>query len=199
MIKSELKPWLSLKSVQLSILYNHYEMLIRWGERMNLTGLAPGAELVQRHYCESLFFAAHLPREGVTVADIGSGAGFPGFPLAVVYPGRNVTLVESNQRKAVFLRESTRECPNIKVLRTRTEDLPVTFDWLVSRAVRVGDLLPLVPRVAPRIGLMLVEREFRAIQRHQHVAWSEPIQVPWGDHRICVYGVSREGFTWNDG
>jgi 16S rRNA (guanine527-N7)-methyltransferase len=189
-LRRELTAWVTLSHQQVVQLYNHYAMLDRWNKKMNLTSVAPGEETVIRHYCESLFFAAHL--EDGALADIGSGAGFPGVPIAILKPESRVTLVESNQRKAVFLREATRSLANVSVVAQRAEELSTVFDWLVSRAVNLKEVVALVPRLASKIGLMLGEDDFLELQSAKHIAWSEPIRLPWGDRRIYVYGhVSR--------
>ncbi len=188
----ELAAWVSLSDEQVVQLHDHYSLLERWNKRMNLTSVEPGPETVIRHYCESLFFAAHLENGVGSLADIGSGAGFPGVPIAVLKPTGSVTLVESNQRKAVFLREATRSLANVSVVGLRAEKLSSGFDWLVSRAVNPQEITALLPRLAPKIGLMLAEADFLRVQPAKHIAWSEPIRLPWGDRRICVYGhVSR--------
>ena len=183
-----------LSESQISQLYQHYEILLRWNQRMNLTTVKPGPEMAIRHYCESLFFAAHLPavRENISVLDLGSGAGFPGVPMAILKPQWNVRLVESSQRKAVFLRESTRHLRNVSVLAERMERLSVHADWVVARAVDPEEVLDNVPRLAPNVGLMLGEDDFSALRTDSSVAWEEPVRLPWGDRRLCVYGS-----TWN--
>jgi 16S rRNA (guanine527-N7)-methyltransferase len=193
LLEKELRQWMTLTDGQIRRLWGHYEILLRWNAKMNLTSIPSGEEMVIRHYCESLFFAAHLPGDpgAISVADLGSGAGFPGMPIAILRPGWHVTLIESNQRKAVFLRESTRGLPNISVLARRAESTTTTFDWLVARGVDPKEVLKNVPRLAPRIGLMLSEDDFSAIRNISAIAWSEPVRLPWGDRRICVYGVSR--------
>jgi len=190
-LKRELADRVGLSNDQLTRLYEHYSLLDRWNKKMSLTSVEPGEETVIRHYCESLFFAAHLGDAASSIADIGSGAGFPGVPIAILKPDWKVSLVESNQRKSVFLREATRSLTNVSVLAQRAEDLSSIFDWLVSRAVNPKDVVALIPRLAPRVGLMLSEDDFSDLQSINHVAWSEPIRLPWGDRRICVYGVSR--------
>lgn len=191
LLARELRPWLTLSGDQVSRLYRHYELLQRWNQRINLTSIEPGPQMVLRHYCESLFFGANLPGEAAAVVDVGSGAGFPGVPIAVLKPNWRVSLVESNQRKAVFLREVTRGLNNVSVLSVRAEQISGTFDWVVSRAVDPKKVLALVPRLAPKIGLMLGEDDFLEAGKAPHIAWSEPIRLPWGDRRICAYGVSR--------
>jgi len=180
----------NLSQSQTNQLYAHYELLLRWNERMNLTTVKPGPEMVIRHYCESLFFAAHFPasQEPISVIDMGSGAGFPGVPIAVLRPSWHVNLVESNQKKAVFLRESARKLPNVSVLAQRMEDVSIQAEWVVSRAVDPREVLRNVPRVAPNIGLMVGEEDFLSIRSEPRVAWRDPVRLPWGDRRLCVYG-----------
>jgi 16S rRNA (guanine527-N7)-methyltransferase len=183
-----------LNDRQLGQLYDHYELLIRWNLRMNLTTVKPGPETVIRHYCESLFFAAQFPlgNEMISVLDLGSGAGFPGIPIAILKPEWHVTLVESNQRKAVFLRESTRHLENVSVRAERTENTREHGDWVVARAVDPKEVLCEVPRLAPKVGLMIGEDDFTVIGGDSRIAWADPVRLPWGDRRLCVYGsVSR--------
>jgi 16S rRNA (guanine(527)-N(7))-methyltransferase RsmG len=192
LLQRELAAWVALSSGQVSRLYEHYALLELWNKKINLTSVEPGPETVIRHYCESLFFAAHLESHASSVADVGSGAGFPGVPIAILRPDWRVSLVESNQRKAVFLREATRSLPNISIIAKRAETVSCSFDWLVSRAVNPKEVIALAPHLAPRIGLMLGESDFLDIRHAKPIAWSEPIQLPWGDRRICVFGqVSR--------
>jgi 16S rRNA (guanine527-N7)-methyltransferase len=183
--------------VQVGQLYQHYNLLLRWNERMNLTTVKPGSETVIRHYCESLFFGAHLPaeQEKASVLDLGSGAGFPGIPMAIWKPGWHVTLVESSQRKAVFLRESSRHLGNVMVRAARMEKIPEHADWVVARAVDPQEVQSTVPRLASNIGLMLGEEDYSLIQRDSRIAWAEPLRLPWGDRKLCVFGRS----TWNVG
>jgi len=186
-------PRVALSDEQLARLFSHYELLERWNNRINLTSVEPGEEMVVRHYCESLFFGTQLPQEARSIADIGSGAGFPGIPMAILQPNWKITLVESNQRKAVFLRESTRGLSNVSVVARRAEDLDTSFDWIVARAVNPQDVVVLFPRLGRKIGLMMSSNSFPELQRSKHVAWSEPIRLPWGDQRICILGqVPRE-------
>jgi 16S rRNA (guanine(527)-N(7))-methyltransferase RsmG len=186
---SQLLPRLSER--QLGQLYDHYELLIRWNQRMNLTTVKPGTETVVRHYCESLFFASGFPRgsDRISVLDLGSGAGFPGIPMAILRPDWHVTLVESSQRKAVFLRESTRDLKNVSVRAERMEHTQAHGDWVVSRAVNPKEVLSTVPRLGPNVGLMIGEDDFSIIRDDSRVAWAEPLRLPWGDRRLCVYGV----------
>ena len=193
LLKQELQGRVDLSDSQIAQLHEHYELLQRWNQKINLTSIPSGPEAVIRHYCESLFFAANLPvTEQARIADLGSGAGFPGVPMAILRPEWATALIESHQRKAVFLREATRGLGNVVVLANRAEDVGIGFDWLVSRAVDPKDVLRNTPRLAPHIGLMLGEDDWESLKSNQAIAWGEPIRLPWGDRRLCVFGVSRD-------
>jgi 16S rRNA (guanine527-N7)-methyltransferase len=194
-LERELFPWIRFSEQQIRQLHEHYQLLQLWNKKINLTSVKPGVETVVRHYCESLFFAAYFPAnsESVTVADLGSGAGFPGVPLAILKPEWKVALIESNQRKAVFLREATRDLDNVAVLAQRAEDLSISYDWVVSRAVSPTEVLKNVPRLATQVGLMLGEEDFSTVKSTTNIAWSEPLRLPWGDRRICVFGEISRG------
>lgn len=189
-----LDPYLALTSDHIDELFAHFELLRRWNPKINLTSVRSSEEIVLRHYCESLFFAAVLKdiQCGTSFADVGSGAGFPGVPLAIYRPDDQVTLIESHQRKAVFLRESTRSLRNVHVLANRAEDVTVKFDCIVSRAVAPEDVLKLLPKLAPRLAIFLGSTDFARVKGDPHIAWEDPIQMPWGDRRLVAIGS-----TWN--
>ncbi len=109
LLRERLRGIVELSPGQIAALEAHYELLVRWNKTVNLTTITSLEEAVERHYCESLFLGAHLPAGNLRVVDVGSGAGFPGFPVAILRPECSVTLVESHQRKAVFLREASRK------------------------------------------------------------------------------------------
>ena len=132
-----------LSAEQFDLLERHYDLLVRWNRRINLTRLGSLDDIVQFHFFESLFLAQTLGSEPLNIADVGSGAGFPGIPLAVVRPDCKVRLIESHQRKAVFLREAGRGLSNLDVISSRAEDVTEEFDLIVSRAVRPKDVLSL--------------------------------------------------------
>jgi 16S rRNA (guanine527-N7)-methyltransferase len=142
----------SLSDEQLAALESHYTLLCRWNKVLNLTRVEAVEDAVERHYCESLRVAEYLPAR-CSVVDVGSGAGFPGLVVAIARPDCSVTLVESHQRKAVFLKEAARRLGNVRVLAVRAESVQERFDWLVSRAVSYEDLAPAI-RLAPRVVLL---------------------------------------------
>lgn len=176
---------IELSPGQCAALEAHYQLLMRWNQILNLTRIEKLEEAVERHYCESLFLAAHLPAGSLRIADIGSGAGFPGLPVAIARPDCDVTLLESHQRKAVFLREASRALPNVRVLARRAEFVNETFDHAISRAVSYADLLKPLQRLSGNADLLTGGDSPPAVMG---VDWSAPIPLPWGEQRFLRIG-----------
>ncbi len=178
-----------LTDPQIALLFDHYQLLTRWNRVLNLTTIDDLEEAVVRHYCESLFLAVHLPGAGpVSVLDVGAGAGFPGIPVAVFRPNCTVCLAESHQRKAVFLREATRNWVNVRVEGRRAENVSGDFEWVVSRAVRWEPVLAIAQR---RIGLLLGQEDARAATNAPGFLWQPEIPLPWGRRRVLLLGTRR--------
>ena len=100
-------------------------LLLRWNARMNLTAVREPAEIIRRHFLECIQCARALPDDcEPTLLDFGSGAGFPGIPIAICRPEFRVTLAESQRKKAAFLREAVRTLRlKAEVFDGRVEDL----------------------------------------------------------------------------
>jgi len=152
----EFLPYKHLAPAELDLLERHYLLLQRWNSTLNLTRITDLEDAVKLNYCESLFLGIKLPPGPLLVADVGSGAGFPGVPIAILRSDIAVTLLESHHRKAVFLRESSAGIPNTRVLPIRAETCPERFDWVVSRAVSERVLLSL--RLAPNMAVLQAAR-----------------------------------------
>jgi 16S rRNA (guanine527-N7)-methyltransferase len=179
---------LELTSEQIQTLQSHYELLLRWNRVLNLTAIDSLEEAIERHYCESLFLGVHLPLGPLQIADVGSGAGFPGIPVAVLRPDCTVTLIESHQRKAVFLREATRKLANIRVLAKRADEIEERFDRAICRAVSYEALGAVLKKLAQTADLLTGAE---APPDHLCFTWNS-VRLPWGSNRYLRMGVSRE-------
>ena len=175
----------TLTGEQEAALEAHLELLMRWNQKLNLTSIRNREEAIERHYCESLFLGARLAAGALRIADVGSGAGFPGFPVAVLRPDCSVTLIESHQRKAVFLREASRALPNVRVLAKRAEDVDDRFDWVISRAVSYSDLASFLKRLAPNADLLTGGE---GPPEGLGFKWEAPVALPWGNQRFLWTG-----------
>ena len=115
----------------------YLHLLLKWNARTNLTAIREPEEIVRRHFGESLFAAQHLGKSE-TLLDFGSGAGFPGLPIQLLLPALRVTLAESQNKKASFLREVVRTLGlKTEVWPGRVEAMPESrrFDVVSLRAV----------------------------------------------------------------
>lgn len=178
---------------QTAVLFSHYLLFQRWNRVLNLSSIVDFDSVVLRHYCESLFLGAQLPNEPLSVVDIGSGAGFPGIPLAALRPDCRVCLVESHQRKAVFLKEATRGLSNVEVQAQRAEHVAGRFDWLVSRAVAWRDLGAFALRAVSQVALLTSGSESQALLAEGIVSWEPAMPMPWGRQTVLMIGrVPRE-------
>jgi 16S rRNA (guanine527-N7)-methyltransferase len=175
---------------QVDLLESHFTLLDRWNRTLNLTSIRDLKDAVTRHYGESLFLAAHLPEKCASIADLGSGAGFPGIPVAVLRPECTVTLIESHQRKAVFLKEATRYLPNVRVVAKRAEAVEEKFEWLASRAVSVKEVLQFVPRLASNLALLLAQEDAAKLLKDSKLRFEEPIPMPWLARSVLLLGSS---------
>ena len=128
---------LDLDEAQLARLVAHLDLLDEWSARMNLTAIRDRPSQLTKHLLDSLTVQPFL--RGQRIADVGSGAGFPGIPLAIVEPQRHFSLIESTGKKCRFLEHVRDELQlkNVEVVQARAENYrpEVRFDTVVARAV----------------------------------------------------------------
>lgn len=179
-----------LSEFQIAQLQRHFELLQRWNTVLNLTAMESVEEIVERHFFESLLLGAHLPCGNLNIADVGSGAGFPGVPVAVLRPECRVSLVESHQRKSVFLREAVREFPNVRVMAVRAEDVEEQFDWALVRAVKFVNIEKAVSELASSVAFLGSQET----PPSRCFTWNGPLKLASGKNRYLWLGrtVSRE-------
>jgi 16S rRNA (guanine527-N7)-methyltransferase len=162
-IEKALQPYLSPISSELTRQLSAYlDLLVRWNARTNLTAVRDPEEMVRRHFGESLFAGQHLGEPlPDTLLDLGSGAGFPGIPIALLHPRISVTLAESQNKKATFLREVVRALGlrNVEVWSGRVENLPANrmFHTVALRAVdnMAAALMAAADRASQQILLLM--------------------------------------------
>jgi len=208
-----------LSPAQLQSISTYIDILVRWNARINLTAVRDPEEIVTRHFGESFFAARHLFPSGadvgtaaracpeqsrrggpaerssaaLTLADLGSGAGFPGLPIKLWAPHVSFTLIESNHKKAAFLREVARALTltDVDIQNVRAETIAQTFDVVTLRAVeRFEAILPTAAAlVAPtgRMALLIsAAQQAQALSTLRNLTWSEPVPVPQSRSRILL-------------
>ncbi len=141
----------SLPETLLPQLSTYLDLLLKWNARTNLTAIRDPEEIVRRHFGESLFAAQHIA-PATTLLDFGSGAGFPGLPIQLLHPQLAVTLAESQNKKATFLREVVRTLGlKTEIWSARVETMPLSrqFDVVILRAVDNMDAA--IPAALPHV------------------------------------------------
>lgn len=127
-IASALSPFRVLLSAdQTTKIREYVRLLLKWNQSVNLTSIVDPAEILARHFGESMFVCSLLPVENCRLADVGSGAGFPGLALKIACPDLPVVLIESNKKKCAFLSEVVRalELTNVEILPARFDEIRV--------------------------------------------------------------------------
>lgn len=141
-----------LTDAQAARLLKLLDELSRWNRTYNLTAITAREEMITHHLLDSLSVYADL--HGDTVADVGSGAGFPGLPLAVIAPERRFTLIDSNNKKVRFIAHAARTLglTNVEALHARVEQMQPEqpFDTVIARAF--APLPELLEKVKPLCG-----------------------------------------------
>jgi 16S rRNA (guanine527-N7)-methyltransferase len=175
-------------------------ILLTWNEKLNLTAIRDPLDMLNRHFCESMHAGVSVPVEKGRLADVGSGAGFPGLPLKILRPDLDVFLIESNIKKATFLAEVIRELglENTRVLVSRYQELGeevAPLDFVCSRAVgEFGALLEWAgsKRVAAgQVILWIGSRDLEELRRIKTWEWQEPITVPNSLRRLLLVGKKK--------
>jgi 16S rRNA (guanine527-N7)-methyltransferase len=190
----------ALSAKQLARISTYIDLLVRWNARVNLTAIRQPQEIVTRHFGESLFAARHLfPAESVPPAsrliDVGSGAGFPGLAIKLWAADLHVTLIESNHKKAAFLREAIRTLTltNVDVFSSRAKEFSAQAEVVTLRAVEhFEQILQSAARlVAPkgRLALLIGESQVgRVRQELPESQWPDPLPVPLSSNRVLLIG-----------
>jgi 16S rRNA (guanine527-N7)-methyltransferase len=123
---------------QLDEFITYLQELMKWNKAHNLTGLKTRRDIIIKHFLDSLLFAKVLPEDVCSVVDVGSGAGFPGLPLSILFPDLRVLLLEPTKKKAIFLRHIVHllGLKETEVIDKRVEDISgVQVDAALTRAL----------------------------------------------------------------
>ena len=197
-ITETLEPYgFSPPSQIITAIRTYIELLLKWNRTISLSAVVDVDEILRFHFGESLLVLPMLPVEKSRLADVGSGAGFPGIPIAMASRSLHVTLIESNTKKCAFLNEVIRELklPNVSVLHARMEDTDVTderFDIVTARAVgNFEGLLRWTRKVITsrgRVVLWLGDRDAAKRSADSRWKWTSPNAIPGSQRRYILVG-----------
>lgn len=189
----------ALTDSQLASLDKYLGLLKKWNQTIPLTSIEDDSEIVSRHFGESIFPGSLVPMSRGRLADVGSGAGFPGMALKIFSPDLEVHLIEQNAKKATFLRETSRflNFEGIFVSGRDYRQLPGemgAFDWVTAKAF--GSYMELLDWAHSRlssagtVALWLGSDDsarFSAVPRWR---WAPPITIPDSKRRILFSGTA---------
>jgi 16S rRNA (guanine527-N7)-methyltransferase len=181
-----------LSPEQAAKLIAHLDLMDEWGQRMNLTAIRDREQQLTKHVLDSLSVVPYL--RGRRIADVGSGAGFPGIPLAIVMPEAHFALIESTGKKCRFLEHvrDTLELANVEVVQARAEAWKpaVRYDTVLARAV--GPLADLVKNAGPLVAgngrLLAMKGRFPEEELAKKASGWKVAAV----HKLAVPGLAEE-------
>jgi 16S rRNA (guanine527-N7)-methyltransferase len=172
-------------------------LLLKWNSVISLTSVTDPLEIVRFHFGESLFAASAVPIRGGRLADVGSGAGFPGIPLRMLIPVLDLTVIESSARKSAFLSEVVRllHLDHIEVFHGRMNELDgrrPLFDFITARAFgQFDELLSWSGGHLSKGGkliLWLGDNDASAVSKTRQWEWRDPIRIPCSKRRFLLVG-----------
>ena len=198
-IARALSPYIrkTVSGPQLMSIATYLALLKKWNQTIPLTSIEEDSEIVARHFGESMFAGSLLPMERGRLADVGSGAGFPGLPLKIAYPDLQVTLVEPNVKKCAFLREvqATLGLSGLEIVRSRYEDFgapPASFDFVCSRALggykRLLQWCRGVLKPGGHVILWLGIEDSNLLTKTKGWNWELPVSIAESRRRVVLTG-----------
>lgn len=144
LVKGSSELGITLNSRKIQKFLSYQELIKKWNSKINLTSVTDDSEIIVKHFLDSLT-VSELITDGPNILDIGTGAGFPGVPIAIVRESLNITVLDSREKRIFFINEVLRELDlsNVKTVSGRAEDsnngVPrINFDYVLTRAV--GDI-----------------------------------------------------------
>ena len=172
-------------------------ILLRWNRSVSLTSITDPVEIVQRHFGESMYASKLLPVENCRLADVGTGAGFPGLALKIACPGIHLALIESNKKKCAFLSEVVRalEFTEVEIRAERFEQIrpeEVLANVITSRAVgEFKQLLRWSTTALVRRGHLMLwvgAGDSTRIANTPAWTWRPAVRVPDSQRRFILMG-----------
>jgi 16S rRNA (guanine527-N7)-methyltransferase len=172
-------------------------LLVHWNRRISLTTVTDPLQILRFHFGECMFAAPAIDNRNGRLADVGSGAGFPGVPLKLLIPTLDILLIEPNAKKAAFLAEVVRELKleSVEVYRGRFDGLTAVgsgFDYITARALGMHQDLVEWSRgavcAAGSIILWLGGDDAVQVSVQKSWKWRKPVLIPSSHSRVLLVG-----------
>jgi 16S rRNA (guanine527-N7)-methyltransferase len=185
------------RSEQISNIRKYISILLKWNKLLGLTSVIDPAEIIVRHFGESIFLASLMPVENGRLADLGSGAGFPGLALKILCPGLHVILIESNKKKSAFLSEivASLGLGGVEIIPLRFQEIRsdcAFADFITARAVGGFPELLRWSRKSlshrGHIALWLGGEDTTRISSTPGWIWQPAVRIPESQRRFILIG-----------
>ena len=184
----------------------YIRLLLKWNQSVSLTSIVDPAEIIARHFGESMYACSLMPVENSRLADVGSGAGFPGLAMKIICPGLRVILIESNKKKCAFLSEIIRalDLTDVEVLPMRFEETRVTSGFAEIVTARALGGFPGLLRwartaLAPRghAILWVGGEDATKISSTAGWIWQPAVRIPESQRRFILIGRPNPEAIYN--
>lgn len=189
---------------QITMIREYVQLLLKWNQSISLTTVTDPEEIISRHFGESMFAAKLLPMESCRLADVGTGAGFPGLPLKILSPSLELVLIESNKKKYAFLSEVVRTLglKGVEVLPDRFEQIrPENFKFDLISARALGDFKELLRWSAQalkpggRIVLWVGAEDATRLATNPSWIWEPATRIPDSQRRYILMGRPKAAIS----
>ena len=181
-----------LDDKQQDALIKYVELLDKWNKAYNLTAVRKPEQMVVRHLLDSLSISPFI--QGEKILDVGTGAGLPGIPLAILFPERHFTLLDSNSKKTRFVVQASSELelPNVDVVQSRVEEFKPAegFDTVVTRAYSaIGNMVEQTSHLLLNDGVFLAMKGVNPTTEIEELTTTYVVKE---NHAITVPGLEEE-------
>lgn len=180
---------------EIELFCRYFGLVLKWNPQLHLTTIISPQEFAERHLLESAFAAQKLANFICEIWDIGSGAGIPGVPMAILRPDLPVILVESNKKKAIFLKEvkSELDLENLKILNQRFESIKAIGQTASITTRAIDSMSRIIPQIL-KLGYPAAQMLFLGgytlhdhLQMYSHSEWSLSTSlIPYTENRLVI-------------
>ncbi|WP_353684256.1 16S rRNA (guanine(527)-N(7))-methyltransferase RsmG [Thermodesulfovibrio sp. 3907-1M] len=175
--------------------------LKKWNKAYNLTSIEDEREIVVKHFLDSLLYLYFIPEKPLSIADVGSGAGFPGVPIAIVRADLKIALIEPSWKKCAFLKNLKRklELSNIEIYHAKAEEVNEKFDIVMSRALwSIKEFVQRCKHLVKSDGYFLISKSLKVEDEIKELPkdriQTKEFDLPWVDGKRYIIKIEKCAF-----